>query len=755
MALRVCVYTAICGGYDDLKPQPPQTIPCDFICFTDGSVDTPVTPWRIAHLEQDSTKTSSRFQAKFPKILPHKVFEGLDKERGLGRSEPYDITVWIDASVQILRPNCVEQLIDHLGESGMAAIVHPERDCIFDESKAALKRATVQKHVGMPVREQVEYYRSQGYPEHHGLLAGNVIVRDMHNERVRQINEAWWTEILRWSVRDQLSLPYVLWSLNAPCSVIDVNLWRNHLFEVWPHLDDSALRARGEYLAVPFAGREDGAKIAMYVPESGQWIFPDDSTEARAFLFGSPGKNYVPLMGDWDGDGCDSPGLYDPDTGTFFLRNQCTHGPADYVFSFGPPGAFPVIGDWDGDGRDTVGVFNPEAGSWALTNRHQPGSADAEFHFGAPGTSMLPIAGDWDGRGRDGVGLYDSTYSSWFLTSELKSSKAEQFDFGPSRGVPVVGDWDGDGIDEVGVFTQEDGQAFLARSNRKASPCWRAVLDPIGARPVAGRFRAVKGTGSKKPVRVTDERGYSNHAVLRNKSPAGITERILAEDLSWAPDHLARYAFAAHWVAGRRVLDLCCGVGYGSNLLSAAGARKVFGVDISREAIDYAKRMYKSDGVEFICDDASHVPPFSMIDVVTCFEGLEHVQEPEKTLATIANSLAPDGIALISSPNGAYYPGGFSGNPYHVKEYTRDQFASLLEQFFGSVEMYFQWYHGDPRRPVFTNGMGREDETEKAFRLRPLPFSILTEKDSPVEEPLIWVALCRNPRGVAQRTLRD
>ena len=462
------------------------------------------------------------------------------------------------------------------------------------------------------------------------------------------------------------------------------------------------------------------------------------------------GGDLIPLMGDWDGDGSDSPGLYAPETGTFFLRNKCTAGPADHMFSFGAPGALPVVGDWDGDGRDTVGIFNPEAGYWALTNRHEPGAADVEFHFGAPGTPMLPIAGDWNGRGRDGVGLYEPTCSSWFLSTEFRSgSEAEQFDFGPSGGVPVVGDWNGDGVDEVGVFIPEEGQAFLAKANRTVRQCWRVVLDPLGGRPIAGRCNALAVSSSRKAESLASDGGYSNDAALRNRSPGGVTERILAEDLSWAPDHLARYAFAAHWVAGRRVLDLCCGVGYGSNLLSAAGARKVFGVDISPEAIDYAKRRYQSAGAEFICGDASRPLPVSHIEVVTCFEGIEHVQEPDKTLATIVAALTPDGIALISSPNGAHYPGGFSGNPYHVMEYTRDEFASLLERFFVDVEMYFQWDHGDPRRPVFDQAPGYEGEAEKAFRLRPLPVSILAEDNCPQEEPLIWVALCRNPRGVA------
>ena len=121
MPLRVGVYTAICGGYDDLKPQPQQTIPCDFICFTDGTVEGPVAPWRIVQLDQNLIETSSpRLKAKLPKVLPHTVFEGFGKEPAFDKNQPYDITIWIDASIQILRPECVEQLIDHLGESGMA-----------------------------------------------------------------------------------------------------------------------------------------------------------------------------------------------------------------------------------------------------------------------------------------------------------------------------------------------------------------------------------------------------------------------------------------------------------------------------------------------------------------------------------------------------------------------------------------------------------------------------------------------------------
>ena len=65
------------------------------------------------------------------------------------------------------------------------------------------------------------------------------------------------------------------------------------------------------------------------------------------FTFGAGGKGYVPIAGDWDGNGIDTVGLYDPATGAFFLSNKNTPGPADIVYTYGAPGAIPIAGDWD------------------------------------------------------------------------------------------------------------------------------------------------------------------------------------------------------------------------------------------------------------------------------------------------------------------------------------------------------------------------------------------------------------------------
>ena len=63
------------------------------------------------------------------------------------------------------------------------------------------------------------------------------------------------------------------------------------------------------------------------------------------------------MVGDWNGDGFDTIGLYDTTTGFFFLKNTNSGGSADIVvgFSVGGLTVYPIIGDWNGDGIDTPG----------------------------------------------------------------------------------------------------------------------------------------------------------------------------------------------------------------------------------------------------------------------------------------------------------------------------------------------------------------------------------------------------------------
>lgn len=255
-------------------------------------------------------------------------------------------------------------------------------------------------------------------------------------------------------------------------------------------------------------------------------------------------------------------------------------------------------------------------------------------------------------------------------------------------------------------------------------------------------------------------------------------ERLDLDDLvGEGADHLARYAFATHWVSGQTVADVCCGLGYGTNLLAAAGATKVYGVDSSSAAVDEARRRYGSPRIEFLDADATVDLPLPVVDVVTCFEGIEHVHAPEKLLANAVRCLAADGVALISTPNASAFKGGHSGNPYHITEYAREEFEALLSRYFKRAKMFFQWSFDAPydftwglweivrlatpvsfKHVVRTQLLGKRREGENAterkgfgaaMKWRPYPASYLQLPGLRVE-PRTWLAVCSGPKSAGE-----
>lgn len=144
-------------------------------------------------------------------------------------------------------------------------------------------------------------------------------------------------------------------------------------------------------------------------------------------------------------------------------------------------------------------------------------------------------------------------------------------------------------------------------------------------------------------------------------------------------DHTARYEWATRILTpGSKVLDLACGVGYGSNILAEAGFR-VTGVDISAEAIAFAKQHYSKNGAEFICADARNLELHDF-DAVVCFETLEHVEDPGKLLRMFHSTGAKTLLASVPNEDVLPYrqPDG-STIKFHHRHYRPAEFRALLE----------------------------------------------------------------------------
>jgi len=148
-------------------------------------------------------------------------------------------------------------------------------------------------------------------------------------------------------------------------------------------------------------------------------------------------------------------------------------------------------------------------------------------------------------------------------------------------------------------------------------------------------------------------------------------------------EHLHRYALAVSLAAGKTVLDIASGEGYGSNLLGAV-AKTVVGIDRQPEAVVHATKKYGSDHVTFVQGDAACIPcQKKTFDLVVSFETIEHIVQHETMLSEIRRVLKEDGFLLISSPDKANH-GDRTGyvNDFHVKELYEQEFLALLARYF-------------------------------------------------------------------------
>ena len=175
-------------------------------------------------------------------------------------------------------------------------------------------------------------------------------------------------------------------------------------------------------------------------------------------------------------------------------------------------------------------------------------------------------------------------------------------------------------------------------------------------------------------------------------------------------EHRARYLFARRFSAGKMVLDAACGSGYGSALL-AENAKGVFGVDISLEAVDYARRQYESAQVHFAQCDCLALPFLSgQFDLVVAFEIIEHVPDAERFLKELSRVLNPSGLLLLSTPNRLYYTDEREEiNPFHTREFSFPEFEETLQPLFPCRSILFENHvpglllSGPGAKPNFTS----------------------------------------------------
>lgn len=220
---RVAVYTVVFGKYDEiLEPYcAPDNI--DYYIITDLNIDLSHSKWKKVDISSfaDVIKSLTNIEKnRYFKMNPSLVFSD------------YRYSVYIDGNILVVSD--FTEFINKIGAPDIATHMHNSRDCVYEESKAVVAAGKEKKEI---IAIQMNAYKNAGMPEKNGLLECNVIAR-RHTEQCNKLMQQWWAEFLKYSRRDQISLPYILFKNKINVSdvaTLGPNVLQNPALRWVPH----------------------------------------------------------------------------------------------------------------------------------------------------------------------------------------------------------------------------------------------------------------------------------------------------------------------------------------------------------------------------------------------------------------------------------------------------------------------------------------------------------------------------------------
>lgn len=211
------IYSAITGKYDDIKEPDYVNSDLDYVMFTDNP-DITSDIWKVVLIHNEDNLDNVRLARKI-KIMGHEYLPG------------YDYSIWVDGKLKI-KGDLQQYINQYKGNQPILCFNHFANDCIYQEWKDCLK---FQKDNPEIMEKQMEKYRQEGYPEKNGLVETGLMVRELHDERVKTAMWTWWREVLNYSKRDQLSFNYACWKNALAFDTTDLYIYDNQYVESYNH----------------------------------------------------------------------------------------------------------------------------------------------------------------------------------------------------------------------------------------------------------------------------------------------------------------------------------------------------------------------------------------------------------------------------------------------------------------------------------------------------------------------------------------
>ncbi|MBN2007733.1 class I SAM-dependent methyltransferase [candidate division KSB1 bacterium] len=150
--------------------------------------------------------------------------------------------------------------------------------------------------------------------------------------------------------------------------------------------------------------------------------------------------------------------------------------------------------------------------------------------------------------------------------------------------------------------------------------------------------------------------------------------------------HRFAYDYVSQFIEKKSVLDIGCGAGYGSKLLSEK-AMEVVGIDQSAEAISYCKRNYQAANLSYQQADATTLSLNRQFDAAVTFQAIEHFEDVSAFIDIVKKHVVPGGQIFITTPNILPTQKSRNKNDYHCSEMTYQEFHDQLSQKFSEFKI--------------------------------------------------------------------
>lgn len=220
---KIAVYTSVYGNYDAIVQPLYKSQYCDYFAITDQEIpDNGVWKKYDTSNIPGFEKMDAYHKSKYCKMFPHVLFPD------------YEYSIWVDGNVQIVAD--LLPLVDRLEKNHfMGTFQNPLHDCVYTEAKYNL----VQNYAKTSeLMKQVDIYKKEGFPKNFGMREFSVIVRKHNDVECIDLMDQWWEQVNKYTMRDQISFPYVLWRAGKTIETIQLlgENWRwNPRFMWCPH----------------------------------------------------------------------------------------------------------------------------------------------------------------------------------------------------------------------------------------------------------------------------------------------------------------------------------------------------------------------------------------------------------------------------------------------------------------------------------------------------------------------------------------